>query len=87
MSICRLPQVKAKTGHRSNASIYTAIRDGLFPRPVKIGERSVGWPEYEVDALVNARIAGQDNGQIKALVTTLHNERAGVARQLSAVQP
>ena len=62
-------------GHRSHASIYTAIRAGLFTRPVPIGERSVGWPDYEVFAITRARIAGQSDEQIKALVSRLHAKR------------
>lgn len=75
MSILRMPAVKAETGHRSHASIYNAIRAGTFTKPVPIGERSVGWPSHEVQALVNARIAGQSDEQIKALVNRLHAKR------------
>ena len=42
MSILRMPAVKAETGHRFHASIYTAIQAGTFTKPVLIGERSVG---------------------------------------------
>ena len=72
MSILRIPAVKAETGHRSHASIYTAIKAGLFTKPVPIGERSVGWPDYEVKAINTARIAGQTEVQIKELVNRLH---------------
>ena len=75
MSILRMPAVKAETGHRSHASIYTAIRAGLFTKPVPIGERSVGWPDYEVKAINTARIAGQTEAQIKELVNRLHARR------------
>lgn len=75
MSIIRMPAVKAETGHRSHASIYTAIKAGTFTRPVPIGERSVGWPDYEVKAINSARIAGQTDEQIKALVNRLHAKR------------
>jgi prophage regulatory protein len=51
MSILRMPAVKAETGHRSHASIYNAIKAGLFTRPVPIGHRSVGWPDDEVKAI------------------------------------
>ena len=75
MSILRMPAVKAETGHRSHASIYTAIKAGLFTKPVPIGERSVGWPDYEVSAINRARIAGQTDDQIKELVNRLHAKR------------
>ena len=75
MSILGMPAVKAETGHRSHASIYTAIKAGLFTKPVPIGERSVGWPDYEVKAINQARIAGQTEAQIKGLVSRLHAKR------------
>ena len=75
MSILRMPAVKAETGHRSHASIYNAIRAGTFTKPVPIGERSVGWPDYEVKAINAARIAGQSEDAIKALVNRLHAKR------------
>ena len=78
MSILRMPAVKAETGHRSHASIYTAVKFGLFTRPVPIGQRSVGWPDTEVRAINRARIAGKTDAEIKALVDKLHADRLGV---------
>ncbi|MCY1171333.1 hypothetical protein D9M73_114390 [compost metagenome] len=75
MSILRMPAVKAETGHRSHASIYNAIRVGLFTTGVAIGSRSKGWPSHEVQAINAARIAGQTEDQIKALVVKLHADR------------
>ena len=75
MSILRMPAVKAETGHRSHASIYNAIRAGLFTKPVPIGERSVGWPDYEVRAINSARIAGKSEADIRDLVNRLHAKR------------
>ena len=72
MSILRMPAVKAETGHRSHASIYTAIKAGTFTKPVPIGERSVGWPDYEVKAINSARIAGKTEADIRDLVNRLH---------------
>ena len=79
MSILRMPAVKAETGHRSHASIYNAIRDGLFTTGVAIGQRAVGWPDFEVSALVSARIAGKSETEIRELVKRLHAKRAELA--------
>lgn len=76
MAILRMPAVKAETGHRSHASIYNAIRDGLFTKPVQIGQRSVGWPDVEVRAICAARIAGMSEAEIRQLVGRLHAKRA-----------
>jgi prophage regulatory protein len=75
MSIIRMPDVLARTGHRSPASIYTAIRDGLFTSPVHIGRRAVGWPEEEVRAINAARAAARSLGEIRELVGALHARR------------
>ncbi len=75
MKILRMPAVMAETGHKSHASIYTAVRSGLFTNPVNIGERSVGWPSDEVAAINAARIAGRSGDFIRALVKRLHIKR------------
>ena len=75
MKILRLPAVKAETGHRSHASIYSAIKAGLYTKPVHIGPRSVGWPADEVHAINTARIAGKTDTEIRALVENLHTNR------------
>lgn len=75
MQILRMESVKAITGHKSHASIYNAIRDGLFTRPVPIGSRAVGWPDYEVQAICQARIAGWEDTEIKKLVFEMHEKR------------
>ena len=80
MSILRMPAVKAETGHRSHASIYTAIKDGLFTTGVAIGQRSVGWPSEEVSAINAARIAGNSDTEIRELVNRLHAKRTELVR-------
>lgn len=70
----RLPAVKAKCG-KSRSTIYQHVAQGLWTRPVRIGARAVAWPENEVDALNAARIAGQSDDEIRALVTRLHAAR------------
>ena len=54
--ILRLPTVKARTG-LSRSTIYSRISDGNFVRPVKIGPRSVGWLESEIEAWIQSQVA------------------------------
>jgi prophage regulatory protein len=75
MKILRLPAVLDQMGYRSPASIYKAIRDGTFPKQVRIGARSVGWPDHDVAAIINARIAGSTDVQLRQLVGAIHSER------------
>ena len=79
MSILRMPAVKAETGHRSHASIYNAIKNGTFTTGVAIGQRSKGWPDFEVRAINAARIAGKSEAEIRALVNRLHAQRTELA--------
>ena len=59
--ILRRPAVTRKTGLASS-SLYAAIARGEFPKPIKLGERSVGWLSREVDAWIEARAAKRDEG-------------------------
>lgn len=79
MKIQRLPEVKAVMGHRSDASVYNDIRNGLFPSGIAIGQRARGWPDFEVQAIAAARIAGKSDAQIRELVTMLHSKRTELA--------
>jgi prophage regulatory protein len=76
ISILRLPRILQDTG-RSRSSLYRDIDEGLFPKPVAIGLRAVGWPEHEVQAINSARIAGKNRADIKALVLNLEAARKG----------
>jgi prophage regulatory protein len=78
MAIWRIEACKAESGYRSNASIYNLIRDGLWTKPVLIGQRSVGWPDYEVRAICSARISAQTETQIRELVEALHTNRGSL---------
>ena len=53
-SILRRPDVEALTG-LSRSTIYKFMRDGTFPKPVKLGPRAVGWVEDHIDAWINDR--------------------------------
>lgn len=73
-TILRLPEVKARTG-LSRSTLYNHVSQGTFTKQVPIGERAVGWPESEVDAIVSARIAGQSDEVIRQLVAKLEAVR------------
>ena len=54
--IKRRPEVEAKTG-LSRSTIYEKMKNGTFPKPVKLGPRAVGWLATEVDAWISERIS------------------------------
>ena len=73
-TILRLPTVLAESGY-SRSTIYQRIRQALWPKPVSLGPRAVGWPAREVAALNAARIAGKSDDEIRALVVQLEAAR------------
>lgn len=76
--ILRFPEAKAITG-LSRSSIYSYIAGGLFPRPLLLGRRMVGWPESEIAAINAARIRGDGEDAIRALVARLESDRKKAA--------
>ena len=73
-TILRLPAVKSESGY-SRSTIYLRMAQGLWPKPVALGARAVGWPAHEVAALNAARIAGKSDDEIRALVAKLEAAR------------
>lgn len=64
--------------HQSTLSkqfLRKEIAKGLFPRPVKLGQRLSVWLQSEVDAILKARIAGISNDELKDLVKDLEAAR------------
>ena len=84
MALIRLPAVKAQFGYRSSTSVYNAITAGLVTKPVHIGARAVGWPDYEIEAINAARIAGKTDDEIRVLVEHLQGQRAVRFERLTA---
>ena len=79
MRMLKNTEIAEKFGWKSPTTCYNAISDGLLPRFVKTGMRGVGLPDFEVEAILVARLAGQSNEQVKELVKRLHAKRAELA--------
>ncbi|MES2979773.1 MAG: AlpA family phage regulatory protein [Pseudomonadota bacterium] len=45
----------------SNSSLYALMGEGRFPRPVRIGTRSVRWLEREVQAFIDACVVNRND--------------------------
>lgn len=61
MRIIRLKEVIETTG-LGRSTVYKYIEDGIFPRPVPLGGRAVGWVDDEVIEWVLSRIEMRDTG-------------------------
>ena len=82
--IIKIPQVLAQRA-RSSSSHYRDIQNGLFTKPVNLGERAVGWPTSEVNILTAAQVAGLTGDEIRSLVVELHLKRKSVFSTLMEV--
>lgn len=54
--ILRLPAVEAAAGFKKS-KIYAMVKEGQFPQPVRLGNKSVGWLADEVQGWISARAA------------------------------
>jgi prophage regulatory protein len=57
--LIRFPETCKRTS-KSRAGIYAAINRGDFPKPVKLGPKSVAFVEAEVDAWIADLMASRD---------------------------
>ena len=53
--ILRRPLVQQRTG-LSRSTLYQYIKDGVFPAPLPLGPRAVGWLEQDVSNWIAARV-------------------------------
>jgi len=77
-TLLRLPSILSRTG-LGRSTLYRRIDSGLFPRPIRIGPRTVAWPETEIDAINAARAACKSDPEIRELVDSLHQRRQAPA--------
>lgn len=61
--ILRLPEVINRTG-LSRSSIYSYIGRNLFPRPIGLGIRSVGWHSSDIESWIESRQLRSDSHTI-----------------------
>lgn len=58
--ILRMNEVLKKTAFKSRSSIYAAIENGNFPKPIRLGEKAIGFIEAELDQWILRKIAERD---------------------------
>ena len=83
--ILRRKRVEAASGY-PRSTLYLRISQGLFPKPVRLGPRAVGWPAGEVSALNAARVAGHTDEEIRRLVSGLEAQRRTAAQPVGDAQ-
>jgi prophage regulatory protein len=58
-TLMRRKQVEAATG-LPRSTLFALVAEGKFPKPVKLGPKSIAWLDEEVGAWIAARIAERD---------------------------
>ncbi|UGS47725.1 AlpA family transcriptional regulator [Kosakonia cowanii] len=58
--LLRLKQVEEKTGLK-RSQIYLYMKNGSFPRSIKIGPSSVAWLESEIDEWVDIKLGNRQD--------------------------
>ena len=53
--ILRRPDVEARTG-LSRSTIYAMMAEDMFPKPLRLGKRAVGWTETAISGWLESRI-------------------------------
>lgn len=57
--ILPIDDVIALTG-LSRRTLYQEISEARFPRPIQLTARRVGWPEADINAWIDSKIAVRD---------------------------
>lgn len=57
------------------STLYAHIDRGMFPKPVALSRRFVVFPQEEVTAILNARLAGKTDDEVRQLVAELMEKR------------
>ena len=54
--LLRMPAVRARSG-LSGPTIYRLMREGSFPKPVRIAHQAVAWVESDIDQWIEDKVA------------------------------
>jgi prophage regulatory protein len=77
----RLPKVLKLMGV-SRPTLYAQILKGLFPRPMRVGDRAVAWLEADVHMILAARRVECSNKDLAALVIEMREEAKKAAADM-----
>lgn len=70
--------VLGRTGY-SSSTLYNRINEGTFCPPIALGVRGVAYVEYEVQAVLQAMVAGKSKEELQSLVQSLIKQRNAAA--------
>ena len=53
--LLRKPTVKEMVGNMPDSTLYYLMNQGDFPKPLKLGRRTVAWKRSEIEAWIQSR--------------------------------
>lgn len=59
----------------SRSCFYKRIEIGIYPPPISLGDRAVGWVESELQTVLRALVAGKSHDVLKSIVRDLVEKR------------
>ena len=78
LRIQRKAEVAAQMGI-CQSTLRTRIIEKLYPPPINLGARAVGWLSHETEAVIAAIAAGHSDDEIRELVAQLVEQRTQLA--------
>lgn len=75
LQIIRIDEASKLCG-LAKSSFYDRVKQGLLPKQIPLGGRSVGWLLSEINAVLRAMIRGDNEADIKTLVSDLYIQRS-----------
>jgi prophage regulatory protein len=85
LRLIRKRSVSAKF-ERSGRHVESLVQRRLLTRPIKLSPGPTtpsAWPEHEIDAIINARIRGASDDEIRVLVRELEAARVGASAEVA----
>lgn len=76
--IIRKPELLKLSG-LSKTTLQTRINTHLMPPSISLGDRAIGFIEFECQAVLRAMAAGKSKDEIRALVSYLIKQRQEAA--------
>ena len=58
--LLRKPDVKEMVGNMPDSTLYYLMNQGDFPKPLKLGKRTVAWKRSEIESWIQSRDRAMD---------------------------
>ncbi len=60
--LLRKPTVKEMVGNMPDSTLYYLMKEGDFPKPLKLGKRTVAWKRSEIESWIQSRERAMETG-------------------------